>query len=292
LRRNAEDPEPTAMHALVLSIASIALLASPAPAPQAGGKAPELAPSLSKEQLEARSLAARAVKAFQKGEYAKAAELAETARPLDPAYPLALKILGWVAVATGDDKRATGILTEALNADPGDCELQFLLARSHLRLHEWGAAKDLLVDLLKKRGSTAPLLLEVANACVGEEDWVGAEAALLEARRLAPKLREIADALVEVYERSEQPEKAILELAALARSFPKDGGLRYRQAHLLTSVQKFEQAASVLEEAGRLLPDDPMAHEMLERLFSGPLPDPVRLEFHQNWLKEHDPRRR
>jgi predicted Zn-dependent protease len=262
-----------------------------APAKKPAADDDEKAPALTKEQLEARSLAGRAVEAFQKKDYAKAGEMAQAARQLDARYPLPLKVIGWVAFAT-DDKRTTELLTDALNADPKDGDLQFLLAKAHLRVKEWGAAKDLLADLVKKQGATAPLLLEIANACAGEEDWAGAEASLLEARKIAPKDREIADALVDVYEKSDQPEKAILELQTLVKIFPTEGGLRYHQAHLLINLQKFEDAASVLEEAARVLPEDPMPHKMLEQLYEGPYPDPVRLEAEKNWLKEYNLRRR
>jgi tetratricopeptide (TPR) repeat protein len=272
---------------------------APTPAPEAkpaDGKPvagdDEKSPNLTKEQLEARSVAAKALEQFESQKYPKAAELAQAARQLDAAYPLPVKILGWCAVSTGDDAKAAELLTEALNMDLGDAELQFLLARTHLRLKEFGAAKDLLADLVKKHGATPTWLLETANACIGLEDWAAAEAALLQAEKLDGADREIDDTLVDLYERSEQPEKAIEVLRRLIKDHPLEGPLRYRHAHLLTNQQKFEEAASVLEEAARVLPQEAMPHEMLVRLYDGPLPDRQRADFHKNWLKEFKLRRR
>jgi len=264
---------------------------SPAPEKKPDGDG-EKDPELTTDQLEARSLAGRALEAFQKPDYPKAAELAQAARQLDPRYALSVKILGWCAVTAGEDKKAADLLTDALNLDPADAELQYLLARTHVRIKEWGAAKDLLADLIKKHGPTPLWLTEVANACIGEEDWVGAETALLQAEKLDPSNREIANDLIDVYEQSDQPEKAIALLRGLIKEFQGEAPLRYREAHLLINQQKFEEGASVLEDAARVFPEESMSHEMLVQLYTGPMPDKDRREFHQNWLKEWKLRRR
>lgn len=259
-----------------------------------GKKAPEEtgAPELTPEQIEARSLGAKALALFKSGEYAPAMEHCNKALALDPKYEIATRVLGWCAVATGDDRKAEAVLTRALNMNPADGELQFLLASCHKRLQEWGAAKDLLADLLRRDGPSLRVFLEMAECCIGDADFDGALAALDQARDLAPKDRDVVEHIVDVHEAREDWDKAAAELRTLIAAAPKEAPLRYRIVQAMLNAERLQDAARELEDAAIALGDDPQPHKLLETLYSGPLPNSLRLEFHRNWLKEWNLRRR
>lgn len=214
------------------------------------------------------------------------------AEKLDPRHELAVRVQGWCAVAAGDDARAAETLTRALNLDPANHEVQFLLAGCHLRLEEWGAAKDLLTDLLTKQGPSVVLWTALAECCAGEGDGPGALALLEKARALAPKSQEVVLAIVAVHEQFEAWTAAAAELKPLVAATPGDAQLRWRLIHCRLSAADYPAAISELEEACRVLRDDPQPHELLVELFTSRLPDPVRLATHQEWLKAWKLRRR
>jgi predicted Zn-dependent protease len=256
-----------------------------------GGEAPS-PPEYTKEQLEARKLATEAVTLFQAAKYEQATAKAKQAAELDPRFDLPLRVMGWCAVSTGDDKRAAELLTDALNLCPSDADLQFLLASCHKRLKEWGAAKDLLGDLVKKNGATVNVLIEMAECTVGEEDWPGALALLGQARKLAPKDRQVVEHFVEIYEKTEEWDKAVAELRPLIQECPKESPLRYRLVQVFLQAEKFKEAAEELEATAKAFPQETAPHETLVQLYDKVVPDEERLEFHRNWLKEHAPTKR
>ncbi len=263
---------------------------SPEVKPAGAPLAPPAEPT--REQLEARSLASQAVTQFEKRELAKAIELAQKAIALDVTYELPVRVVGWCAVASGDDQKAAEVLTRALNLVPSDHELQLLLAGCHKRLGEWGAAKDLLADLLKKQGRSLPVLLELSECCLGEEDFDGALAVLTEARTLAPKERSVGEHFVDVHEKKSDWPAATLELRTLLTAAPSDAPVRWRLIQCLLNASKFADAAVELVEATRVFRDDPQPHHLLEQLYAGPVADAEKLELERAWLKEWNLRRR
>jgi len=259
--------------------------------PEAAGTDPA-APVLTKEQAAARLLGAEALKLFKANRIPQALELAGKALDLDPGYELGARVLGWCAVATGDDRKAEAVLTRALNMNPADGELQFLLAGCHKRLEEWGAARDLLTDLVKREGPTVRVLIEMGECCLGAEDHAAALEVLESARKLDPKSRDVVERIVDVHESKEDWVRAAAELRALVQRFPTEGPLRYRLAQDLLNDDKVAEAAGELEEAARVLVEDPQPHKLLEAIYSGPFPNEQRLAHHRNWLKEWNLRRR
>lgn len=273
----------------------LALAAAQAP-PPATRPAPAAPPAQEREltpaQVEARSLAQQSLARFQNGDRDRCEQLARKAQVLDGAYELAPRILGWCAVARGDDAAACELLTTALNLEPANLDVQFLLATCHRRLGEWGAAKDLLQDVLKKQGAGVPVLRELAECCAGEGDTDGALAVLRQARALAPQDRETALQAVAVLERAERFEEAARELRPLVAAAPGEAPLRWRLIQCLLDGQAWRPAATELEEAARVLPEDPQPRRVLVHLYGGPLSEPARLAVHQEWLKQWNLRRR
>ncbi len=264
----------------------------PQQSPSSPPPAAPAVPELTADQLEARSLTQQAIAWFGKGECKRAAELAARAEALDPRHELAVRVQGWCAVAAGDDARAAELLTRALNLDPANREVQRLLAGCHVRLEEWGAAKDLLTDLLQKQGPGVGLLTALAECCAGEGDAPGALALLKKARELAPKDRDVVLAIIAVHEQFEAWAEASAELKPLLAATPGDAPLRWRLIHCRLSAKDYPAAISELEDACRVLGDDPQPHELLVELFTSHLPDPSRLATHQEWLKAWKLRRR
>lgn len=283
-------------HALPLLLTAAAAFHAPAqqaPTPVPSDEpAEEVVVERTPAQVEARSLAQQAIAWFEKGEWQRSDALAAKASALDGAYELPWRVRGWCAAASGDDQHATLFLTEALNRAPANGELQLLLASCHRRLGEWGAAKDLLTDLLKKSGPTQPLLLELAECCIGEESWEDALAVLAQARALAPKERAIVEKVATVHEKREAWGEAVAELRPLLATVPGDASLRWRLIQALLNGRKLLEAAAELEEAARVWGDDPKPHQVLVDLYGKLLQDPANAARHQAWLKEWNLRRR
>ncbi len=251
-----------------------------------------VAPEFTPAQIEARSLAYQAIAWFEKGEWKRGDEVAAKAIELDVAYELPWRVRGWCAVSSGDDQKAVEWLLHALNLDPANGEVQLMLAGCHRRLGEWGAAKDLLADLMKRSGPTVAILVELADCCAGEEDWKGALVLLAQARTLAPKQRDLVDRVIDVYEKSEDWKAAIAEIRSLLAAAPGEASLRWRLIQGLSNARDYAGAALELEEAARIWKDDPQPHQVLISLYREVVPDAEKLDRHETWLKEWNLRRR
>jgi predicted Zn-dependent protease len=247
---------------------------------------------LTRTQAEARALCSEAHAAFKEGDFARASALAARSVALDPDYETSVRLVGRCAAATGDDREAQAAFTRALNMNPGDGELQFLLAGCFKRQRQWGAARDLLQQLLERDGPTLPVLLDLSECCLGGGDGAGALAAMERARALAPDDRPVAERVVDVLGSTSQWGKAASALQALAARSPRETALRYRLVQALLNAGKLAEAVAELESLAAALPDDPRPHELLAALYSGFLPDPARREIHRAWLKEREAPRR
>lgn len=249
-------------------------------------------PERTPTQIEARSLTQQAIYWFEKQEWKRAAELAAKAEKLDPTHDLSVRVQGWCAVATGDDEKAETLLTRALNLEPANLDVQFLLATCHRRLEQWEAAKDLLADLLKKQPPMVAVLLELSACLVGEADPDGALVLLAQARVLAPKEREVIDAVIAVHEQKEDWAAAAAEVRPLLAASPGDPVLRWKLIQCLLNGQDWKAAVAELEEATRVRAEDPQPHQILAERFESVAPDPTKLELHRGWLKAWNLRRR
>jgi len=250
------------------------------------------APATPPAQVEARALVEQAVACFQKRDLAKAQELAGRAAKLDAKLELAWRVQGWCATAAGDDAKAAELLTRALNLEPENVDVEFLLASCHRRLGEWGAAKDLLDDLAKKQGPTVALLVEQSECAAGEKDLEGALAFVAQARLLDPKERSLAERAIALHERRRDWAAAVREIELLLAAAPDDVGLRWRLVQCRIEARQWPEAVAALEESARLRKDDPQPHRVLAEIHANRLPDPEKLAAEQAWLKEWNLRRR
>ena len=248
--------------------------------------------ALAPAQVEARALVQQAIASFRKRDLATAAALAERAEKLDAKLEMALRVQGWCATAAGDDAKAADLLTRALNLDPENLDVEFLLASCHRRLGEWGAARDLLDDLARKQGPSVALLVELSECAVGEKDLAGALAFVAQARLLDPKERSLVERAIALHERRRDWAAALREIEPLLAAAPADVALRWRLIQCRIQAQQWPEAVAALEEAARLWPDDPQPHRVLAEIHANRLPDPVKLAEQQEWLKVWNLRRR
>jgi Tfp pilus assembly protein PilF len=253
-----------------------------------GAAEAELAPA----QVEARALVQQAIACFQGRDLAKATELAARAATLDAKYELALRVQGWCATAKGDDAKAAELLTRALNLEPENGDVEFLLASCHRRLGEWGAARDLLDDLARKQGATVALLVELSECAAGEKDLVGALGFVAQARLLDPKERSLVERAIALHERRRDWAAAVREIEPLLAAAPAEVALRWRLVSCRIEGQQWPEAIAALEEAARLWKDDPQPHRVLAEIHANRLPDPEKLAVEQEWLKAWNLRRR
>lgn len=250
------------------------------------------APQLSPEQVQARSLAQTALSSYGRKEWKKALDAAAQAEKLDGRYALPVRIEGWCAIALQDDAKAAERLTQALNLEPADLETELLLARCHLRLEEWGAAKDLLSDLMKKQGVSVELLSPMAECCVGEGDLDGALQILTRARELAPKERSLTEQLISLREARGEWLLAAGEIRPILAASPGDKPLRWRLIQCFLELRDWPTAIAELEEACRTWKDDPAPHRTLVGLYREVVPDAAKLAAEEEWLKAWNVRRR
>jgi YaiO family outer membrane protein len=96
------------------------------------------------------------------------------------------------ALYAGDYGRAIALALESLKADPGDAEVQFLLARAYGYAGRWDEAEALLGELLARYPADADMLVFKARMLTWRKDLAGAEATFRHALEVQPRS---ADAL-------------------------------------------------------------------------------------------------
>lgn len=254
--------------------------------------APPAVQDIPAEVLRSRSLYGLAVNAYQAKKFPQARGKLEEALALDPAYESAAVLLGLCCVELGDLPAAADSLTRAVNLRPGDRDLLFLLIQTHRRLQEWGAASDLL-DAVEARDGRAPdILRERAEVLLGQQNWQKAEAVLFELKRARPGDAAVRLRLLDLYQTLGAHRRALEEVSELRQLFPRDAGITMRLVQLLLDSGHEDQAVTELEEMTRRHPTHQGARQILVQLYSGSIPNPVRLQLHQARLKElRQPRR-
>lgn len=189
----------------------------------------------------------------------------EQAARLDPTNERARLILARVLEDAGEPARAEQILRQIVEDIPSSATAHYRLGRLHaaasrtedaVRAYEAAAAIGALAG-------EAPVLIDIGELHRRELDAARAEAAFARAVRLRPNdavaHRERGRALLDL----EQPEAALVELAAALLIDPDDylSYLAIGQIHL--DAGRFAPAASMLTRAVAVDPDKPEAHYAL-----------------------------
>ncbi len=133
---------------------------------------------------DAHAFAQAGILLFQHGELGFALRMLERAVALEPAYAEAHAYRGAVLAELG--RLASEAFQRALELDP-DCLLaHYFLGRYHLRFGLSGPAREEFLTVLRLDPDNPAVYVDIALTYAVEGDYAGAEAALGQARRLAP----------------------------------------------------------------------------------------------------------
>ena len=230
------------------------------------------------------------------GQPQKALEVAEKARKLLPDDPRAADTLGWVLYNVREYGRALPLLQEGGRQLLGDPEVQFHLGMTHYMLGEEQPARTALQKALSAGPDTqwrpeadkrlrilntdpgaleAGKLPELKQSLAGEKDDPIAQLRLAAANERTGNYREARECYEGFLKKHPQnsaaqirlarilaqqlgePSRA-LELAKQAHSIaPEDGEITYTLGELAYRNKDYAWALSLLQEAGRKLPDRP-----------------------------------
>jgi tetratricopeptide (TPR) repeat protein len=181
----------------------------------------------------------------------------------------------WIAAARGDSNAAMAALQEALAQDPSDLEALDMM----LTVLEGAERHAEMAELLERRaalateGSTRAVVLSRLGALreTQQGDLASARSAYERALEADPGNRSARSALQRIYRRTESwpALRALLESAAAAGT--PEGRAAASAALGLLLEQKLNDprgAESAYETARRLVPEDPVAAEGLQRLRS------------------------
>ncbi len=158
-------------------------------------------------------------------------ELRDLAERVGSPYHMAR--LGAALVEAGEVDEAIDWLRRALDADPGDADARFHLARAYLERNEAGRARELLEPLVDR-----------------DPSYAYGEAALLYARAV---------------EECGSPDQALAAYERLLRYYPNNPEGSYRYAMLLHRLGRSEEAKQVLQEMVRAIENGPSFQRQRQR---------------------------
>jgi GT2 family glycosyltransferase/tetratricopeptide (TPR) repeat protein len=155
----------------------------------------------------------------------KAKEYTERALDVDPSMPLALNVLGMVALRKGEQDIAEGLFRKAIESDPGYGE-----PYANLGSLKWAAGEQLEALALLERGfilsPTAGDVVTAYHSAVTEtKSFARAEPVFREANALYPNDRRIAFLLIAVLIEQEKHGLAMQEIEKAMMQFGIDDGI-------------------------------------------------------------------
>ena len=184
---------------------------------------------------------------------------ARKAVALVPDNAAAHRTLGQILLAAAKDKagveEAASELKKANDAMPTDPAGSSALAQALLRLDRPAEAVTVLERVLEKgRGSSIPLLYGEALERSGR--YGEAEEVYLFLLRQDPENPAVSFALLRVYEKSRQIDKAAALVDAFLRRHPNNVGLKTQYGLLLVRARRFPEAEKVLAEVLKADPEN------------------------------------
>ncbi len=160
---------------------------------------------------EAKVIAAAAMEAFEKGNFANARLQFEKMRAVSPGHPMPLINLGTIAFQSGRLKDSAELLEEATRLDPGSAQGWTLLGM--VRVYQ--DKPDEALAALSRAVLLAPENAKVHNylgVAIGRKRWLdGAESELRQAIALDPKYADAQFNLALIYLQRDPPNQALAE---------------------------------------------------------------------------------
>ncbi|MEO5718848.1 MAG: tetratricopeptide repeat protein [Chthoniobacterales bacterium] len=239
---------------------------------------------------------------------AKAIELAQKARSLDPANPAVADTLGWAAYKGGDYQQALTLLDESATKIGNNPEIQFHVGMAHYMMGQADAARAAFqkavaatgdfpskaeaqsrLALLTKESAPAGALsagqleamtkrqpndlvarLRLAEAYEKDKDWSKAADAYEAALKINPKLASAALKLARIYGGPAPNKEKALSYAKMARSLaPDDQKVTAVLGRVAFDTGNFSWSYNLLKESVRQLSSDPQVlHDLVWAAYS------------------------
>jgi protein O-GlcNAc transferase len=194
----------------------------------------------------------------RKGDYAGAEASASTALQLNPNLPRAYSVRGRINLARGQSIPAQADLTTALAGDPTDVEGQLALAQIHRKQGNISAAANAYRTVVAIDPTRGAAQLELGEILVSQGDLAGARAPLEKAIERLPDSARAHYLLGVVYEKTKDPERALLEYGRAADLDAKLADAHHARGRLLRDHKKDSPGAlTSFEKAAQLSPDNP-----------------------------------
>jgi tetratricopeptide (TPR) repeat protein len=198
--------------------------------------------------------------------YDEALSLLENVFGRDPEYLDGRRLQSDVLLAKGDTKKAVELLERLDKAYPDAPILKYQLARAYLQNNNMNQAAVVLDQALSLNPNydDAVLLLGQINLATGHGDKVIEPLTRLLQRR--PDMRNAALVLAGAYGSLDRFDDAAIVLEEQAKVAPNDPqpqmalGMTYRQA------KRYKEAGEAFEKAARLAPDNPFSIDQLIEL--------------------------
>ena len=190
---------------------------------------------------------------FGLNELEKAKPYLEYALRQQPNSPLA-KMLAQVAMAEPNMTRAAELLEGYLKARPGDAQAMLMLASAHMALGRHAKATALMQEAL--RAKDAPEFRTALGLSLLRSGQASSAVTDLErAFKADPRQSYAGLALVNLYLRGAQPEKALSVADSLVRALPKNPTALLVQGTARLSNRDYSGARSSFEQANKLAPE-------------------------------------
>lgn len=185
----------------------------------------------------ARRLYEEAVKAWDKQEPTEAQRKVEQALEIDPTFPEALTLHGFIQVSLQQWEAAEESLKAAIHSDPTYSPASVILAGVYNRQKRWNEAQEATRQALSAGANTWSVQYEIARALIGKGQYDNALAITDEALNSKPgSLLHVAKAHALLGLRR-YPEAAT-ELRAYLRDEPSGEGSQDAR-HILERIQRF-----------------------------------------------------
>ena len=158
------------------------------------------------------------------------------------------------ALAAGEHARAVSLALAALDAEPADPELRFLLARAYAYSGRWDEAGSLVGGLLAERPEDADALLLEARLFAWRGDFDGAELRFRRALALDPGSAEARTGLADLAAWRGRPDEALALCRQALEIDPLNAGALFRSGTILVGRGDYGRGRALLAKAVALEP--------------------------------------
>ncbi len=169
---------------------------------------------------------------------------------------LSTYLLGLVKEAKQEWESALTYYRSALRFDPKLSQARYRMVEIQLKTGRKAEAKALLTDMSQRMPKDLHTQLQWARLEEQEGDWGLAIKRLQEAQAQHPKQSEPGQALVGLYQRMQQPEKALGAARVLSKNFPEQLSLLRLHAQLSLETHQSREALQLLTLLNNQSPND------------------------------------